>query len=79
MLSTIVVPPEISAALAALIAAVLTGIAAYIRTAGQSPKKAATIEDVISRLDDIDAGIKTLDDRERANNDLLLRLLDRPR
>lgn len=79
MLSTIVVPPEISAALAAVIAAVLTGIAAWIRSAGQSPRKPATIEDVISRLDDIDAGLKTLDDRERANNDLLLRLLDRPR
>jgi hypothetical protein len=79
MLSTIVVPPEISAALAAVIAAVLTGIAAWIQTAGQSSKKAATIEDVIARLDDIDAGLKALDDRERANNDLLLRLIDRRR
>jgi hypothetical protein len=79
MLSTIVVPPEISAALAALIAAVLTATAAWIRSAGQSARKPATIEDVITRLDDIDAGLKALDDRERANNDLLLRLIDRRR
>lgn len=78
MLSTIVVPPEISAALAAVIAAVLTAIAAAIRSSGQS-KKPATNEDVMKRLDDIDAGIKKLDDRALGDHDILMRLLERRR
>lgn len=79
MLSTFVVPPEISAALIALVAAALTAIAAYLKSGGHSPKRAATIDDVIARLDDVDAGIKTLDGLARSNHDLLLRLLERPR
>lgn len=79
MLSTIVVAPEVSAALAALIASILTAIAARIRSSGQNQKKPATNEDVMKRLDDIDAGIKKLDDRALGDHDILMRLLERRR
>jgi hypothetical protein len=79
MLSTFVVPPEISAALIALVGAILAGLTAWVRSASPAAKRAATIDDVIARLDDVDAGIKTLDGLARSNHDILLRLLERPR